>query len=293
MIIASVTTYAKSNYEQADFTMESGEKMAIVMVHFGSTHEDTRAKTIEQLNRRVADEFPEAKVVEAYTSRIIIRRLKERGIEKATPAEMLKMLADEGYTHVIVQASHIIEGVEMESLRIEVRESSAKFKDIRVGSPLLYSPEDYTKTIEALKSRVPSKTDAIVLVGHGTYKPITASYAMMDYMLKDCGMSGWHVGTIEGYPTFDNIAERLKRSRAKSVTLLPFMFVSGEHAKKDIQGEWREELEGMGYKVNLFMEGMGENPAIQQIFIDHIHFAMHNRAFDIMVKKEEYLEGRR
>lgn len=53
----------------------------------------------------------------------------------------------------------------------------------------------------------------------------------MDYMLKAGGLTNFHVGTIEGYPTFDTMLAQLKAGKAKRVTLIPFMFVAGDHAK--------------------------------------------------------------
>ena len=36
---------------------------------------------------------------------------------------------------------------------------------------------------------------------YGTYTPSTAIYSQMDYMLKAGGLTNFHVGTIEGYPS--------------------------------------------------------------------------------------------
>lgn len=271
--------------------MEGSDKLAIVMAHFGTTHIDTREKTIDAINQRAKDEFSQiGDIFVCYSSRIVIRSLEQRdGVKIPTLEEMLSSLLEEGYTHVIVQPTHLIEGVEMEALRREVAEVKSRFKDIRVGKPLLYSPEDYSKVLEALRDRVPQgKSDAVVLIGHGTYTAITATYAMMDYMLKDYGMDSWHVGTVEGYPKIENVLRRLKANKDKSVLLVPFMFVSGEHSKNDIKGAWRERLEEEGYKVSLHLEGMGENQAIQDIFIDHIRFALDNRQIDILEKKRGY-----
>ena len=100
--------------------------------------------------------------------------------------------------------------------------------------------------------------------------------------------SHYHVGTIEGYPTFDTMLARLKSDKAKQVTLVPLMFVAGEHAKYDISVEWKENLEEKGLKVLLRIEGLGQIPEIQDIFIDHIRHALKHRAHDIMEKKDAY-----
>lgn len=289
------------NYEHSDMlaSMKSGDKAALLMVHFGTTYADTRALTIDAINEQAKAAFPELKFQKAYTSRIIIRRLKGRGIEKLTPLDALLNLRGEGYTHVIVQSTNIIDGVEMESLRRDVESVLPFFKEIRVGTPLLYSVEDAEKVVEILGNRLntpaPSKKavkENFVLVGHGTYTPSTAIYSQIDYMLKSKGLTNFHVGTIEGYPTFETMLAQLKVAKAKQVTLVPFMFVAGDHAQNDIAGEWKEMLEKEGFTVNTRLEGLGQVPEIQEIFIDHIRFGLKHRTLDIMEKKAAYAAGK-
>lgn len=276
------------NFVVADLlaTMEQGDKAALLMVHFGTTHDDTRALTIDTLNAKAREAFPTLEMREAYTSRIIMRRLRARGVEKPSPLEALLKLRSEGYTHILVQSTNIIEGVEMESLRKDVASVAPFFKDIRVGNPLLYSVEDATAVVDILTAQ-PGK-GSVVLVGHGTYTPSTATYALIDHLLKARGFTHFHVGTIEGYPTFDTVLAQLKASKEKQVTLVPFMFVAGDHAKNDIAVDWKEALEKQGFKVNVRMEGLGQLPAIQQLFIDHARFMLTHRAVDIMEKKARY-----
>lgn len=268
-------------------SMRSGDKAALLMVYFGTTHDDTRARTIDALNERVKKEFTDLEVRETWTSRIVIHRMKAQGVERIDPARALDQLEKEGYTHVVVQPTNLIEGVEMEALRREVRAMQDRFKDLRLGNPLLYAPEDYEAVIDAI-ARNGAKDGATVWVGHGTYTPTTAQYAMLDYMLEEKGFMNHFVGTIEGYPTFDTMERRLRASGERKVLLMPFMFVAGDHAKNDIAGEWKEELEKRGYQVRVFMEGLGQNPDIQRIFIEHIRFTIAHKPIDILDKKKEY-----
>mgnify|MGYP002228090227 CR=1 FL=1 len=69
---------------------------------------------------------------------------------------------------------------------------------------------------------------------------------------------------------------------------MPFMFVAGDHAKNDIAGDWKEELEKKGYEVSVFMEGLGQNPDIQKIFIEHARFMAKHKMIDIVDKKKAY-----
>lgn len=290
MIISNLCqAHDGGNFVASDMlaSMKPGDKAALLMVHFGTTHDDTRALTIDAINKKAKEAFPEMEMHEAYTSRIIMRRLKVRGIEKLTPTEALRKLKEEGFTHILVQSSNIIEGIEMESLRTEVADAESWFKDIRVGNPLLYNVEDYEDVISVLTKKKQEK-GSVALVGHGTYTPSTATYAMMDYMLKAKGLKNYHVGTIEGYPSFDDMVAQMKADNSKDVLLIPFMFVAGDHAKNDIATDWKEELTKAGYNVSVLMEGLGQQPAIQDIFINHARFMLTHKMINIMDKKKRY-----
>lgn len=287
----AITTVAHGgkNFEASDIlkSMKPGDKLAILMVHFGTTHADTRELTIDAINAKVKEQFPTTEVREAYTSRIIIKRLGEKGIVKQNPLDALKQLHKEGYTHILIQASTIIDGVEMESLDKNIKEINALFKEIRIGDPLLYTPDDYEKAIKVL-TLGNDKNLGYVLVGHGTYDATTAQYAMLDYMLKAKGYNNFFVGTIEGYPEFDDMLNQLKASGLKKVKLVPFMFVAGEHAKNDIAEDWKNDLEKEGFDVEVSMEGLGQIPAIQDLYIEHLKFIATHRKIGIMEKKAIY-----
>ena len=142
------------NFEESNLfeTMQQGDKAALLIVHFGTTHDLTRKRTIEVINNKMKSAFPDVSIREAYTSRIVINRLKQKNIIKQTPTEVLFSLKEEGYTHIIVQSSNIIEGIEMEALRREIENMEPQFKDIRIGNPLLYTVEDYEKVVDVLSA---------------------------------------------------------------------------------------------------------------------------------------------
>ncbi len=287
--ILNVSAHGGKNHEHSDIfeNVQAGDKVAILMVHFGTTHDDTRVLTIDAMNKKAQAEFPDVELREAYTARIVIKRLGERGIVKQKPLDVLNQLQKEGYTYVLVQTSTIIDGVEMESLQKDIAEVQSQFKEIRIGDPLLYSPEDYENLINVLTKDIDSQT-AYVWVGHGTYDSNTAQYAMLDYMLKAKGHTNCFVGTIEGYPSYDDMLQQLKASGLKKVVLVPLMFVAGEHAKNDIAEDWKTDLEKEGYSVDVKMEGLGQNPEIQDLYISHLKFISGHRKIGIMEKKAIY-----
>lgn len=273
--------------------LQPGDKVALLMVYFGTTHDDTRALTIDALNKKVKEAFPKVEVREAYTSRIIMYRLAKRGIVKKNPIEAMAQLKADGYTHVLVQSANIIDGVEMESLRKDISQVSFLFKEIRIGLPLLYSPEDYKQVMKALLPKG-KENAANILIGHGTYKPETAQYAMLDYMFQSEGHKNFTVGTVEGYPSFEDAINRIpeRMKKVKEVQLIPFLFVAGDHAKNDIAVDMKQALEEKGYKVSVLNEGLGQNEAILEIYLEHIKYIMENKPLDINEKKKEYSKGK-
>lgn len=278
-------------------SLQAQDKTALLLVHFGTTYDDTRSRTIDAINAKAAEAFPELTLREAYTSRIVIRILKARGLERQTPLEALLSLRAEGFTRVIVQTTTLLEGAEMESLRRDVASVAGFFQDIRVGAPLLYDVADCRRVADILTARhadqaVAKQKAHVVLVGHGTHTPATATYSQLDYMFRAQGHPLFHVATLEGYPTFETLLAQLKADRARRVTLVPLLFVAGDHATNDIAVDWKQALEAEGLQVDCRLEGLGEIPEIQDIYIEHIHHSLQHAPVDIMKKKEAYAAGK-
>lgn len=246
---------------------------ALLMVHFGTTYDDTRAKTIDAINEKAMKAFPQMKVREAYTSRIVMKRLAQRSIKKDTPIDALLRLRAEGIKTVKIQPSYIIDGIEMDRLRQDVEQVRPFFDSIWVSTPLLYTVEDAEKVCEVLVIRHTvdtKKREHVLFIGHGTEGPATALYSQLDYMLRANGHSNYHVATIEGYPTQETALAQIKAMKGKKVTLVPLLFVAGDHANNDISVEWKEALEKEGLTVDVRLEGLGEVPEIQDLYIKKV-----------------------
>ncbi|MDO4771344.1 sirohydrochlorin cobaltochelatase [Porphyromonas sp.] len=278
-----------SNYKRDPMgdKLTEGKRMAIVMTHFGTTHSDTRAKTIDVINTKAQALHEGITLRDAYTSRIILKRLRDRGEAKLNLPETLRQLHSEGYTHIVVQPTVLIDGLEMESIRKDVQAARGDFEEIRVGAPLFYHPIDYYRTIEALTADY-DKDTAYVWVGHGTYHPSTAQYTMITYILRELGLNNVFVGTIEGFPTQQQAMAEVEASGYKKVRLIPFMFVAGEHAKNDIAEDWREDFEQAGYEVSVSLQGLGEHPGVQQLYLQKLDDTITYSEWDIMSKKKIY-----
>ena len=50
-------------------SMEKGDKLAILMVHFGSAYPEARTQVLDVMNKRVKEAFPDVEVRQAYSAR--------------------------------------------------------------------------------------------------------------------------------------------------------------------------------------------------------------------------------
>ena len=84
-----VRTYNTDNPE----LQKAPNKDAILIMSFGTTFPETRAKTIEATVKQIQAAHPDTKVVLAFTSHIIIDRVKaNEGITIPTPEQALEQL---------------------------------------------------------------------------------------------------------------------------------------------------------------------------------------------------------
>lgn len=291
MAVALVTfCFGIINFGQKTYAAEpKQEKKAILVVSFGTTYEDTRKATIEAIENKIRTEFPDYEVRRAFSSHKIIKVLKERdGIQVDTPEQALQRLKNDGYTTVAVQMLDVIPGVEYDYIKgvAQKYKNDGSFEQLVIGLPLLYymgqenKPDDFVTALNALKTQLPvtAKNEAVLIMAHGTSHPANAYYTVLQDKINQLGWKNVFVYTVEGTPTLENVIPQLKANRIKKVTLVPFMLVAGDHANNDMAGNEKDShksrLLAEGFKVDTYLHGLGENAAIQDIYVAHLKEAM-------------------
>ncbi|SUX85081.1 sirohydrochlorin cobaltochelatase [Citrobacter koseri] len=143
-------------------------KKALLVVSFGTSYHDTCEKNIVACERDLAASCPDRDLFRAFTSGMIIRKLKQRdGIEIDTPLQALQKLAEQGYQDVAIQSLHIINGDEYEKIVREVQTLRPLFTRLTLGVPLLSSHADYAQLMQALQQQMPTlgATEKVVFYG--------------------------------------------------------------------------------------------------------------------------------
>lgn len=267
---------------------------AILVVSFGTSFHRTREKTIDRIEADIEAAYLDYRIYRAWTSKMIIAKLLRRdGVKVPTVAEAVEQMIADGITELIVQPTHVINGVENDLMKEDVLKRRDAFERVAFGDPLLTSQEDNVAVIRAVMEEFPDlkEDEALVLMGHGTTHYANAIYAALDYTFKDMGYSRVFLGTVEAYPSMESLKKQIRALGPKRLILAPFMVVAGDHAIHDMSGQdedsWRSQFEREGYEVVCQMKGLGEYSGVRQIYLEHVREAQEkNLSSDACLQKE-------
>ena len=259
-------------------------KKAILVVSFGTSYDSTRKVTIDAIENDIADAYQDCQVYRAWTSKMILAKIQKRDkVHYNTVEEAFHQMKQDGITDVIVQPTHMINGIENEIMTKEALSFSSKFSTIRFGTPVLTSLKDNEHLIKAIVDGFPDlgKDEVLVLMGHGTTHFANSIYAALDYTFKDMGYPNIFLGTVESYPGMDSLRGMIREYHPKRVILAPFMIVAGDHASNDMAGDdpdsWKSRFEADGYPVTCVLKGLGEYKEIRNLLIGHVKEAMREK----------------
>lgn len=253
------------------------KKKGILVVSFGTSYPDTRRVTIEAIENTIRSAYPDIPVYEAWTSKMIMAKiLKTTGEKILNVTEAMERMCHDGITDVYIQPTHVINGIENDLMKADALKYQDSFQSISFGNPLITSTEDMQNIIQILADTFADMTseEALILMGHGSEHYSNTVYAALDYMFKEAGYPNIHMGTVEAYPELENVFRILKGNHVKRIHLAPFMIVAGDHATNDMAGNaedsWMNLCKNAGYEVTCHIKGLGEYPAVREMFLKHL-----------------------
>lgn len=278
----------EENYNTGDASKDNprnqdniGENELLVL-SFGTSFNDSRRLTIGAIEDQLEKSFPDYSVRRGFTANIVIDHVAKRDGEKIDAIdESLKRAVDNGVKNLVVQPTHLMNGLEYEELKGDIAQYSDAFDKIAIGQPLLSSDDDFSRVENAIVDWTKDYDDgetAIVFMGHGTSADSNGVYQKMQDLLTKDGHTNYFVGTVEATPSLDDVMAAVKKGNYKRVVLEPLMVVAGDHANNDMAGDdkdsWKSQFEAAGYQVECLLRGLGENETIRQIYVEHAQAAI-------------------
>ncbi len=278
----------EENYNTGDASKDNprnqdniGENELLVL-SFGTSFNDSRRLTIGAIEDQLEKSFPDYSVRRGFTANIVIDHVAKRDGEKIDDIDAsLKRAVDNGVKNLVVQPTHLMNGLEYEELKGDIAQYSDAFDKIAIGQPLLSSDDDFSRVENAIVDWTKDYDDgetAIVFMGHGTSADSNGVYQKMQDLLTKDGHTNYFVGTVEATPSLDDVMAAVKKGNYKRVVLEPLMVVAGDHANNDMAGDdkdsWKSQFEAAGYQVECLLRGLGENETIRQIYVEHAQAAI-------------------
>ena len=278
----------EENYDTGDASLDDARnqddigEQELLVVSFGTSYNDSRRLTIGAIEDTLEEAFPEYSVRRGFTSQVIIDHVYERdGEEIDNVEEALERAIDNGVMTLVVQPTHLMDGLEYNDLVEEIAEYSDAFEQVAIGDPLLTSDSDYDAVIAAITEDTAEYDDgetAICFMGHGTEADSNEVYATMQEKLTEAGYENYYIGTVEATPSLDDVLAEVEEGGYTRVVLQPLMVVAGDHANNDMAGDdedsWKSTFEAAGYEVETVIKGLGELEAIQEIYVEHAQAAI-------------------
>ena len=224
----------------------------LMAVSFGTSDPEPRRRTVEAVEKDIADSLSEYRFVRAWTSGILRSRVKkEEDLDIFFPEEALDAARRGGAEEILIQPTMIVHGKEYDELIKTAASYAGMFASVRLGKPLLSGRDDIAAVAGALEEAYGDVDgdSVLALMAHGSYS---------------------------GNAAYDRLAERfyqLRGKRPRRIVLAPLLLSAGMHALRDMAGDgpdsWKSRLEHEGYIVDCRFTGLGEIKAIRDIFVGH------------------------
>lgn len=274
-------------------------KNELLVVSFGTSFNDSRAKDVKGIEDALAAAFPEWSVRRAFTAQIIINHVQAReGAKIDNMEQAMERAVANGVENLVIQPTHLMHGAEYDELMEVVDAYGDKIANIAVAEPLLgpvgadenevngdketvakvlYNAAAAIAGFDSDKAFADSDT-AIVFMGHGTSHTAKVTYPQMQTQMNKLGYKNAFIGTVEGEPestSCEAVIEAVKEAGYKKVILRPLMVVAGDHANNDMAGDdedsWKSMFEESGNfdSIECQIEGLGRVAGIQDVYVAH------------------------
>ena len=141
------------------------KRKAILAVSFGTSYRKTRDAAIGAIESDLQAAYPDYTVRRAFTSRMILKKLRERdGLQIDTVAEALERLAAENVGTLVIQPTHVMNGIEYDRMMAAAAPYLDRFTAVSFGAPLLNSAADYDAVAKALIAELAPADDTALII---------------------------------------------------------------------------------------------------------------------------------
>ena len=245
-------------------------KQALLVVSCGTTASTGRTD-IALVEKALASETPGRDFFRAFTNPGVRQAMKEQGEQIPSLPEAFGELERQGYRDVLMQPTHILYGAEYEKMMDTARRYTGRFEKLAFGRPLLSDHGSLLTLAEALIRRHGGNPQcAAVFLGHGSAHFAGMAYPALQTALRLIGCENGFVGTVKGWPGYEEVLRQLEAGGYREVKLVPMLLASGGATFREMAGDgpdsWQARLKEAGFTVYPVFQGLGALPEVQQLY---------------------------
>ena len=147
----------EENYDTGDASKDNTRNQdgigedELLVVSFGTSYNDNRRLTVGAIEDAMEKAFPDYSVRRGFTSQIIIDHVKSRdNVAIDNVGEALERAEKNGVRNLVIQPTHLMDGLEYTDLVNEVAGYSDAFGKVAIGKPLLTTDDDFKAVMKAV-----------------------------------------------------------------------------------------------------------------------------------------------
>lgn len=256
----------------------------IIIASFGSIYKEAVDTSIGVIESKVRALYSNMEVRRVFLSDALVDKWNDKYDEHISSfseamQEFNRMGIDEVYIQPItLVADQCYQQMRKQALKF-LHSSEYGFTQINIGKPLLTSlgiknyADDYEATLDGILRHVNTKAlnKSIILMANGQNQ---LEFSTLQLKAMYGAAPNVAVFTTNGFPTFKQALTLVDRMGHPDVLVVPLALIGSAHLMDYLGGERSDSIYALlaeeGYNVDIWNEGLGENPYVQDLFLKHL-----------------------
>lgn len=256
----------------------------IIIASFGSIYKEAVNTSIGVIESKVRTLYSNMEVRRVFLSDALVDKWNDKYDEHISSfTEVMQEFNRIGIDEVYIQPITLVADQCYQQMRKQalkfLHSSEYGFTQISIGKPLLTSlgiknyADDYEATLDGILRHVNTKAlnKSIILMANGQNQ---LEFSTLQLKAMYGAAPNVAVFTTNGFPTFKQALTLVDRMGHQDVLVVPLALIGSAHLMDYLGGERSDSIYALlaeeGYNVDIWNEGLGENPYVQDLFLKHL-----------------------
>ena len=260
----------------------------IIIASFGSIYKEAVETSVGVIESKVRAQYDDMEVRRVFLSDALVDKWNEKFDDKIDSfTAAMQDFSRKGITDVYIQPITLVSDQCYQLMRKQalkfLHSPEYGFQQVNVGKPLLTSlgvknyADDYEATLDGIMRHVNTKSlnKSILLMANGQNQ---LEFSTLQLKAMYGAAPNVAVFTTNGFPTFKQALTIVDRMGHQDVLVVPLALIGSAHLMDYLGGDRSDSIYALlteqGYNVDIWNEGLGENPYIQELFMKHLSQAI-------------------